>query len=148
MNPKLVNNSNIIKMSTLMKRILKDGNCKHIVGDGNRIELKLSDISRQKVGELSSKEYGNLIMRLKHNNKLSVRSVEYVKIARQKEKNRLSSEKFNDKEKRQEDKRNEEIRELRRHKNDLEKEKMELIREIAGYEHHIIQHGWNYMCTS
>ena len=81
----------VSQITNLLKQIHIDGRDDYIQIVDNEIELEFPDISRQKVGELSNKEYRDLIMRLKDINKLSVRSVEYVKIARQKEKNRMSS---------------------------------------------------------
>ena len=123
----------VSQITNLLKQIHIDGRDDYIQIVDNEIELEFPDISRQKVGELSNKEYRDLIMRLKDINKLSVRSVEYVKIARQKEKNRLSSRKYINKEKKNIDKLNEEIIGLRRYKYALEMEKMELKREVACY---------------
>ena len=123
----------VSQITNLLKQIHIDGRDDYIQIVDNEIELEFPDISRQKVGELSNKEYRDLIMRLKDINKLSVRSVEYVKIARQKEKNRLSSRKYINKEKKNIDKLNEEIIGLRRYKYALEMEKIELKREVACY---------------
>ena len=116
---------------SLFERILVDGIC--IDSVSNRIELELSNISKRKIGELSKMKYGNLIRRLYNDDTLSIRSIEYIKIARQKENNRLSSLRYNDKENQRLATLTEDIRKLERYKNDLKREKNELRREIANY---------------
>ena len=126
------------QMDTTLKQILKNGICKDNEKDGNRIKLKISDVRRKKVGELSNVEYKELISRLESDGTLSIKSIDYIKIARYKEKNRLSSKKYNDKEKEKEDKLREEIKELESYREYLKREKTETTREIADYKY-IIQ---------
>ena len=118
-------------MDTLLKQILEERIYKDIVRDGIIMELNINDIRRSKVGELSKMEYKNLIQRLKSGKKLSIKSIEYIKIVRHKEKNRLSSQKYNNKQTRNKDRLTEEIKDLERRRDEFKREKMALTREIS-----------------
>ena len=135
-NNRMEREQNMVSQTeSLLKRILIVEQYKYVQMVHNEIELKFTDISRQKVGELSKVDYGNLILRPESDNKLSFNSMESTKMVRQKENNRLSSQRYNHKEKQNEANLTEDIRKLEKYKNDLEREKVELTREIANYKY-------------
>ena len=134
----------VSQTKSLLKRILIDEQYKYVQMVHNKIELKFTDISRQKVGELSKVDYGNLILRPESDNKLSFNSMERIKMVRQKENNRLSSQRYNYRQKQLVAIYTKEIRKLKMYKNDLEREKRELTREIANYNNWPGYMAYNY----
>ncbi|KAI6661351.1 hypothetical protein LOD99_10019 [Oopsacas minuta] len=134
-------------MDNYLKYILKDEIYEEYMTNSNKIELKNSDIIRERIDHFNKKMYLNIIRKLERDRKVSKKSIECIKIMRYLEKNRLSSKRFNDKKKKEELRYVKEIERLEKDRDELKEEELNLLREIQFYEGYEWRYHYNYFNT-